>query len=80
MAVADVIKAKTNMVKNTIATDELIFGVSSKISVYNTSGQMVKAADVTENGRLDISALPKGNYVVTGLVNGQAVSQKIIKK
>lgn len=30
MAVADVIKAKTNMVKNTIATDELIFGVSSK--------------------------------------------------
>lgn len=41
---------------------------------------MVKAADVTENGRLDISALPKGNYVVTGLVNGQAVSQKIIKK
>ncbi len=80
MAVADVIKAKTNLVKNTIATDELFFGVSSKVSVYNTSGQMVKAADVTENGRLDISALPKGNYMVAGLVNGQAVSQKIIKK
>ena len=80
MAVVDATKAKANLVKNTIVSNELIFGAAAKVSVYNTAGQVVKTAEVAENGRLDVSALPKGTYVVTGLVNGQAVSQKIIKK
>ncbi len=80
MAVGDVNKTKTNLVKNTIVSNELIFGASAKVSVYNAAGQVIKTADVNENSKLDVSALPKGNYVVTGLVNGQAVSQKIIKK
>lgn len=80
MAVGDATKAKTNLVKNTIVANELIFGAAAKISVYNTAGQVVKTAEVAENSRLDVSALPKGTYVVTGLVNGQAVSQKVIKK
>ncbi|WP_312760963.1 T9SS type A sorting domain-containing protein [Epilithonimonas sp.] len=80
MAVVDATKAKANLVKNTIVSNELIFGAAAKVSVYNTAGQVVKTAEVAENGRLDVSALPKGTYVVTGLVNGQAVSQKVIKK
>ncbi len=80
MAVNDAAKGKANLVKNTIVSNELIFGAASKVSVYNAAGQVVKTAEVAENARLDVSALPKGNYVVTGLVNGQAVSQKIIKK
>lgn len=80
MAVGDATKAKANLVKNTIVSNELIFGAAAKVSVYNAAGQVVKTAEVTENGRLDVSALPKGNYVVTGVVNGNAVSQKIIKK
>ena len=80
MAVVDATKAKANLVKNTIVSNELIFGASAKVSVYNTAGQVVKTAEVAENSRLDVSALPKGTYVVTGLVNGQAVSQKVIKK
>lgn len=80
MAVVDATKAKANLVKNTIVSNELIFGASAKVSVYNTAGQIVKTADASENSRLDVSALPKGAYVVTGVVNGQAVSQKIIKK
>lgn len=80
LAVGDTTKAKANLVKNTIVSNELIFGAAAKVSVYNAAGQVVKTAEVTENGRLDVSALPKGNYVVTGVVNGNAVSQKIIKK
>ncbi|MBO6200000.1 MAG: T9SS type A sorting domain-containing protein [Chryseobacterium sp.] len=80
MAVVDATKGKANLVKNTIVSNELIFGASAKVSVYNTAGQIVKTAEVSDNSRLDVSALPKGTYVVTGLVNGQAVSQKVIKK
>lgn len=80
MAVVDATKGKVNLVKNTIVSNELIFGASAKVSVYNTAGQIVKTAEVSDNSRLDVSALPKGTYVVTGAVNGKAVSQKIIKK
>lgn len=81
LAVGDVNTTKANsLVKNTIVSNELIFGAAAKVSVYNTAGQVVKTAEVAESSRLDVSALPKGTYVVTGLVNGQAVSQKVIKK
>ncbi len=80
MAVVDATKGKATLVKNTIVSNELIFGAAAKVYVYNTAGQVVKAAEVAENGRLDVSSLAKGTYVVTGIVNGQTVSQKIIKK
>jgi len=80
MAAVDTTKAKANLVKNTIVANELIFGASAKVSIYNAAGQIVKTAEVSDNSRVDVSTLPKGTYVVTGLVNGQTVSQKIIKK
>lgn len=80
LAVVDSAKTKVNLVRNTIVSNEIIFGTSSKITVYNTAGQTVKTAEVGENIRLDVSALPKGTYIVTGIVNGESVSQKIIKK
>ncbi|MNU01003.1 hypothetical protein D3C72_2442680 [compost metagenome] len=66
--------------KNTIVANELIFGTVGKVSVVNMNGQVVKTAEVSENSRLDVSSLAKGAYVVTAVVNGQTVSQKIIKK
>lgn len=80
MAVVDATKTKTNLVKNTIVSNELIFGAAAKVSVYNAAGQVVKTAEVAENSKLDVSSLVKGTYVLAGVVNGQAVSQKIIKK
>ena len=80
LAVIDATKGKANLVKNTIVANELIFGASAKVSVVNMNGQVVKTADVSENSRLDVSSLAKGTYVVTAVVNGQSVSQKIIKK
>ena len=44
------------------------------------AGQVVKTAEVKDNSRLDVSNLAKGTYVVTAIVNGKAVSQKVIKK
>ncbi|MCG2792178.1 MAG: T9SS type A sorting domain-containing protein [Weeksellaceae bacterium] len=80
LSVLDPSKTKANLVKNTVVANEIIFGAAANVSIYNAAGQMVKTAEVSENSRLDVSALPKGNYIVTGLVKGQAVSQKIIKK
>lgn len=80
MAVVDATKGKANLVKNTIVANELIFGTAGKVSVVNMNGQVVKTAEVSENSRLDVSSLAKGTYVVTAVVNGQTVSQKIIKK
>lgn len=80
LSVLDPSKTKANLVKNTVVGNEIIFGAAANVSIYNAAGQMVKTAEVSENSRLDVSALPKGNYIVTGLVKGQAISQKIIKK
>jgi hypothetical protein len=80
LSVGDVKTIKNILVKNTVVANELIFGTAGKVSIINMNGQVVKTAEVAENSRLDVSALPKGTYVVTGLVNGQAVSQKVIKK
>nr|MBP7499957.1 T9SS type A sorting domain-containing protein [Chryseobacterium sp.] len=80
LAVVDATKGKANLVKNTIVTNELIFGTAAKVSVVNMNGQVVKTAEVSENSRLDVSTLVKGTYVVAAVVNGQTVSQKIIKK
>ena len=44
------------------------------------NGQVVKSASVNENTSLNVADLAKGMYIVTGTVNGKAVSEKIIKK
>lgn len=80
LATLDTAKGKPNLVKNTIVANELIFGAAAKVSVYNAAGQVVKKAEVSENERLDVSTLSRGNYVVKGVINGRVVSQKIIKK
>jgi len=40
----------------------------------------VKTARVSENTAVDVAGFAKGIYVVTGIVDGKAISQKIIKK
>ena len=44
------------------------------------NGQVVKSASVSENKSLEVADLASGMYIVTGTVEGQAVSTKIIKK
>ena len=80
LGVSDVINVKSNFVQNTFVTDEIQFGAKSDVKIYNMNGQVVKAASVSEFRALDASDLQPGMYIVTGSVEGQPVSQKILKK
>lgn len=72
--------SKIQLVKNTSVENALVFGVKSNVKIYNTNGQLVKSIAVVEGQEVNVSALPKGIYIVTGEVNGKVASQKIIKK
>ena len=80
LAVGDIKVFRGNFVKNTIVTNEINFGEKANVKIYNVSGSLVKSASVDKNTSLNVSSLPKGAYVVTGELNGETVSQKIIKK
>ena len=71
---------KLNLVKNTKVNNEINFGEKANVKIYSTNGLLVKSASVDKNSSLNVSSLPKGVYVVTGEVNGQSVSQKIVKE
>jgi hypothetical protein len=79
LAVTDFDVPKINLVKNTNVNNTIVFGVNANVQIVNVSGQLVKSASVTENSTLDVSSLTKGMYIVTAEVNGQKVSQKVIK-
>lgn len=72
--------SKASLVKNTVVANTILFAAKADVQVINANGQVVKTASVNENTALDVTSLAKGMYIVTGTVNGQAVSQKIIKK
>lgn len=80
LSVGDIKVFRGNFVKNTIVTNEISFGEKANVKIYNVSGSLVKSASVEKNTSLNVSSLPKGVYVVTGEVNGQSVSQKIVKE
>ncbi|WP_370899647.1 lamin tail domain-containing protein [Chryseobacterium gossypii] len=81
LAVTDISEEKERLVKNSfIKNDEITFGARTKdVKIYNMFGQVVKKASVKENEALNIAELAKGSYIVTGTVNNQPVSQKILK-
>lgn len=79
LAVGDVYSSKANLVKNTNVNNTVIFGAKANVQIVNVNGQVVKSAAVTDGTSLDVSSLAKGMYIVTGSVNGEKVSQKIIK-
>jgi hypothetical protein len=81
LAVSDFGKTKSLFVKNTfVKNNEIAFGADAKdVKVYNMFGQIVKTASVKADGTLNVADLAKGNYIVTGTVNNEAISQKILK-
>jgi len=81
LAVSDFNKSKSNFVKNTfVKNEEITFGADVKdVKIYTLTGQVVKTASVKDGAALNVAELAKGNYIVTGTVNNQPVSQKILK-
>ena len=83
LATTDVIKSKNIFLKNSLVDNTLSFQTkgNATVRVYNTNGQLVKTANVSaQNANVNVANLPKGNYVVTAELNGETVSQKILKK
>ena len=83
LSVGDISKTKNIFLKNTMVDNTLSFQTKGKASVkvYNANGQLVKTANVSaQNANVNVANLPKGNYVVTAELNGETVSQKILKK
>lgn len=68
-------------IQNTfVKENEIIFGTEVKnVKVYDMFGQVVKKAGIKSILNLDVSDLKKGNYIVTGTINNEPVSQKILK-
>lgn len=80
LAVTDIISVKSAFVQNTQVTDAIHFGAKADVKIYSMNGQVVKTASVSNTRALDASDLQPGMYIVTGSVEGQPVSQKILKK
>lgn len=80
LAVSDISATKAKFIKNTLVENELKFSSKSNVQITNAAGQTVMTAAVGENSSLDVSSLAKGMYIVTGVVDGTKISQKIIKK
>lgn len=80
LAVSDIKNVKGNFIKNTfVQDDEIIFGSQVKdVKIYNMFGQVVKTS-AKDSTILNVAELTRGNYIVTGTVNNQPVSQKILK-
>ena len=83
LSVGDITKTKNIFLKNTMVDNTLSFQTkgNATVRVYNTNGQLVKTANISaQNANVNVANLPKGNYVVTAELNGETVSQKILKK
>lgn len=80
LAVKSSSKNRVSLVKNTSVGTSLIFGAKANVQIINANGQIVKSAAVQNGTSMDVSNLQKGFYLVTGVVNGKMISEKIIKK
>ncbi len=80
LSVSDITSINSNFVRNTLVTENIYFGSEADVKIYNMNGQVVRTAKVSENNNMNVSDLQPGAYIVTGIVNGQPVSQKILKK
>lgn len=83
LGIKDLNKTKNIFLKNTMVDNTLSFQTkgNASVKVYNANGQLVKSAIISaQNANVNVANLPKGNYVVTAELNGETVSQKILKK
>lgn len=83
LAVSDIYNnsRKFNFIQNGfVKENELIFDTEVKnVKIYNSVGAILKSTSVKNILSLDVSDLPKGNYIVTGTIDNEPVSQKILK-
>lgn len=81
LAVGDVSNSKSVFIKNTLVkNNEIVFGPEvQSIQIYSMSGQLLKSSSIKGISKVSVADLPKGNYIVTGIVNNQKVTERILK-
>ena len=53
-------------------------GAPVQVSVYNMNGMLVKSRVVSSGESLPVQSLPRGIYVLKGVVNKEVVSEKVV--
>jgi hypothetical protein len=80
LSVSDINPTGYSFVKNTFVKSDINFGSSVKdVKIYNMLGQVVRTVSLKNSRTINVSDLPKGNYIVTGTINNIPVSEKILK-
>ena len=63
-----------NGINRVVADEDLV----ERIELYNISG--AKVLEVVGVNQIDMSALPKGLYVVVATIEGEVLVKKVVKK
>lgn len=73
--------AASALVKNSRISDGTIILAENveNVKIYSLTGQVVKTVTGKAGSTLNVSNLPKGNYIISGTVNNKQTSQKIMK-
>lgn len=81
LAVGDVSGGDAVFIKNTLVRNNELFINENveDVKIFSMNGQLVKANNTKGVSKLDIAGLPKGNYIVSGILNNKKVTQKILK-
>lgn len=81
LAVGDVSATNSVFIKNTLVrNNEIIFDSEVRdLKIYTMAGQLVKSAGANAIAKMNVADLPKGNYIVTGMINDRKATQKILK-
>lgn len=69
-----------SFIKNSIVSNKILFDVKANVQIFSMNGELLKACHVDKATEMDISALPKGMYLVTAEADGEISTQKIMKK
>lgn len=82
LMVSEAASVRTGFIENAFITgNEITFTAEiENVKVFDEYGRVVKeSSKKTATTLLDITGLPKGKYTVTGTINNDSVSQKIVR-
>ncbi|MFC4165426.1 lamin tail domain-containing protein [Epilithonimonas zeae] len=82
LAVGDINGSKSAFIRNTLVKNNEVYFSSDvqDVQFFTMSGQLVKKANVKAGAKVSIADLPKGNYIVTGTVNNNKVTERVLKE
>ncbi|ACU06845.1 nuclease [Flavobacteriaceae bacterium 3519-10] len=73
--------AKNTLIRNSrVNNGVIVFAADAEqVKIYSFTGQLLRSVTAKAGGALNVADLPNGNYIISGSVNYQPVSQKFVK-